>query len=591
MNTLKISTRLIVLIGVLATLMLITGVVGLLGTSQSNASLKTVYEDRVVALDQLGEVSYLLQRNRVLVMDMLQQPDAANIEKHNKEFRGNLETINKTWNAYMATYLTPEEVRLAEDFSKTMTPYLRNGLVAAADALVAGKVEAALAINQDQIKGVAPLTQAGLQKLTRLQLDVAKHEYMKAEKSHTVALALSTGSIVFGMIFAAIFGTWMVRSISRQLGAEPGEAATLAQAVAQGDLAMAIALKDGDHTSLMAQLQTMQLSLAEVVSNVRANAEGVAGASAEIAQGNADLASRTEQQASALEETAASMEELSSTVRQTAENAVQGNALAKAATATAFEGGAVVDRVVETMKGINQSSQRIADIIQVIDGIAFQTNILALNAAVEAARAGEQGRGFAVVATEVRNLAQRSAGAAKEIKTLITSSVEQVEQGSDLVAQAGTTMTEIMASIQRVSEIMAEISAASTEQSAGVAQVSEAVSQMDQVTQQNAALVEESAAAAESLKSQSQQLVSAVALFKLSGIAGQQSVSQPVRRNENSPADTAWSGPERRNPGRAKNVTRPAFGQKAPKKVVALSPQTPIAMASQRNGTDGWDSF
>jgi methyl-accepting chemotaxis protein len=285
------------------------------------------------------------------------------------------------------------------------------------------------------------------------------------------------------------------------------------------------------------------------------------------------------------------MEELSSTVRQTAEHATQGNALAKAATATAFEGGAVVDRVVETMKGINQSSQKIADIIQVIDGIAFQTNILALNAAVEAARAGEQGRGFAVVATEVRNLAQRSAGAAKEIKTLITSSVEQVEQGSDLVAQAGTKMTEIMHSIQQVSEIMAEISTASNEQSAGVAQVSEAVSQMDQVTQQNAALVEESAAAAESLKSQSQQLVTAVSLFKLGGYADQQIVAKPVRSSEKAASDTAWTGPERRSLDRAKNVTRPVFGQKAPKKAVAASTHTSLAMANQRTGTDGWDSF
>jgi len=252
------------------------------------------------------------------------------------------------------------------------------------------------------------------------------------------------------------------------------------------------------------------------VSDVRQNADGVATASAQIAQGNLDLSSRTEEQASALEQTAASMEQLTATVRQNAENAKAANELSHGASTIAIKGGAVVDQVVETMAGINDSSNKIADIINVIDGIAFQTNILALNAAVEAARAGDQGRGFAVVAGEVRTLAQRSAAAAKEIKTLISTSVERVTQGTALVTQAGTTMAEIVSAIKRVSDVVGEISVASNEQSIGVGQVGEAVSQMDQVTQQNAALVEESAAAAESLKSQAQQLVQAVAVFKLS---------------------------------------------------------------------------
>jgi len=277
-----------------------------------------------------------------------------------------------------------------------------------------------------------------------------------------------------------------------------------------------VALRPGDDTSLMAQLQQMQNSLGEVVAAVRGNADNVATASAEIAQGNTDLSQRTEQQAAALEQTAASMEEFGATVRQNADNAKQANQLAMSASEVAITGGEVVGQVVQTMKGINDSSKRIADIIGVIDGIAFQTNILALNAAVEAARAGEQGRGFAVVASEVRSLAQRSAGAAKEIKGLINASVERVEQGSALVDRAGATMTEVVASIRRVTDIMGEISAASTEQSAGVAQVGEAVAQMDQATQQNAALVEEGAAAAESLRDQAQQLVQTVAVFKLS---------------------------------------------------------------------------
>jgi methyl-accepting chemotaxis protein-1 (serine sensor receptor) len=287
--------------------------------------------------------------------------------------------------------------------------------------------------------------------------------------------------------------------------------------VAKGDLTAAAPSSGRDEIAqLLNALHDMQGSLAQVVQRVRTNAHSVAGASAEIAMGNNDLSMRTEQQASALEETSASMEELNSTVQANADNARQASQLAVNASSVAVQGGNVVAEVVSTMRGINDSSKKIADIIGVIDGIAFQTNILALNAAVEAARAGEQGRGFAVVASEVRNLAQRSAQAAKEIKGLIHTSVERVEQGSALVDQAGTTMTEVVASIRRVTDIVAEISAASSEQSQGVSQVGEAITQMDQVTQQNAALVEESAAAADSLRLQAQQLVEAVAVFRLS---------------------------------------------------------------------------
>jgi methyl-accepting chemotaxis protein len=308
---------------------------------------------------------------------------------------------------------------------------------------------------------------------------------------------------------------FITRRLVRQLGGEPAVAAQVAAAVAAGDLSSPIETRPGDEASLMAQLRNMQASLSTVVASVRQSSETLALASGEIAQGNADLSSRTEEQASSLQQTAASMEELGSTVRQNAGNAEQANKLAQQATQVAQRGGEVVNEVVETMKGINDSSRKIVDIISVIDSIAFQTNILALNAAVEAARAGEQGRGFAVVATEVRTLAHRSADAAKEIKSLISASVERVEQGSALVDRAGSTMTEVVGAIQRVTEIMGEISAASTQQSAGVSQVGEAVTRMDQTTQQNAALVEQSAAAAENLRAQAQQLVEAVAVFKL----------------------------------------------------------------------------
>jgi methyl-accepting chemotaxis protein len=308
---------------------------------------------------------------------------------------------------------------------------------------------------------------------------------------------------------------WYVSRVMRRLGAEPERLKEVADAVASGDLATEIEVKAGDAGSVMEALRTMRDHLGKTVRDVRRNADSVAGASGQIASGNADLSSRTEEQASALQQTAASMEELGVTVRQNADNARQANQLAIGSSTIAEQGGEIVREVVETMRGINESSRRIADIIGVIDGIAFQTNILALNAAVEAARAGEQGRGFAVVASEVRTLAQRSAAAAREIKGLIGESVSRVEQGTGLVDRAGATMQEIVSSIRKVTDIVGEISSASEEQSRGVAQVGDAVSEMDRVTQQNAALVEESAAAADSLKQQAHQLVQAVSSFRL----------------------------------------------------------------------------
>ena len=331
--------------------------------------------------------------------------------------------------------------------------------------------------------------------------------------------ALNRNVMLVGAVLAlgaaVSLGLWVTRALMRQLGGEPQYAADVAREIAAGNLTVDIALRPGDRSSMLAAMAEMRDGLASVVSSVRQGAESVSMASTQIAAGNADLSQRTEEQASALQQTAATMEELASTVRNNAENSRQANQLAQGAAGVAAQGGEVVGQVVDTMRGISESSRRIGDIIGVIDGIAFQTNILALNAAVEAARAGEQGRGFAVVAGEVRTLAQRSAEAAKEIKSLISRNVEQVEQGTGLVDRAGKTMDELVASVRRVSDIMAEISAASTEQTSGIQQVGDAVGQMDQATQQNAALVEESAAGAESLKTQAQQLVTTVSVFRV----------------------------------------------------------------------------
>ena len=589
----KISTRLTLAFAAMALAMAMLGGLAIYKVVGVQRALSTVMDDRYVNIRlaigiKLGsnEVSQALRNLFIMTdpADIKAQYDLIGISS--KRANESMEKLkqNITSDAGKAAY-----TRLLEARAAYRAP--RDQMI---ELLRAGKMdEAKIAL----LKEVRPVQIAYMDRIEDL---VALQDKLMDESGAEVNASVQSTKLTVATLLAATFAlacvlaVWIVRSTTRPIV----EAVGIARAIAAGDLAMEIRADGRNETGLLlAALHEMKTRLATTVGEVRRNAECVAAASAQIAQGNNDLSSRTEQQASSLEETAASMEELNATVRQNADNARQANQLAAAASSVAIQGGEVVGEVVGTMKGINDSSKKITDIIGVIDGIAFQTNILALNAAVEAARAGEQGRGFAVVAGEVRSLAQRSAEAAKDIKTLISASVERVEHGTALVDRAGTTMQEVVASIRRVTDIMGEISAASVEQSAGVSQVGDAVTSMDQATQQNAALVEESSAAAESLKVQAQQLVNAVAVFKLS--------SQDARPAAAAPAPVAAAAvvAERRSPDRATNVTRihpqpkaaasaaPAANTPAPAKAAPRPAPAAPAVAAASTGADDWESF
>jgi len=451
--------------------------------------------------------------------------------------------------------------------------------IAKASALwLANKAEDATKVMIKEIRPVQKKWMAALDELASLEDKLNNQVQSDAEKAFSTArstmLILGLVAVALG-ILAAVFIT---RGLLKQLGGEPDYTAKIAGSIANGDLSIAIVTASSDKGSLLVEMKEMRDSLVSIVGQVRVGTETIGTASREIAAGNIDLSSRTEMQASSLEKTASAMEELTSTVKQNADNAREANLLAATASDVARKGGEVVSQVVDTMGSINASANKIVDIIGVIDGIAFQTNILALNAAVEAARAGEQGRGFAVVASEVRNLAQRSAAAAKEIKTLIGDSVEKVERGSKLVGQAGVTMDEVVASVKRVTDIMSEIANASQEQSAGIEQVSMSIIEMDSMTQQNAALVEEAAAAAQSLQDQARELANVVSIFKL--IEGEQAFV---------PAQAATAAPVK--PAArpvAVRASRPAPKKPAP--TPAVAPPKPKKIATS-NGNDEWEEF
>lgn len=511
LKNLSIQSRLVFVIGFLSILLIAVGTIGLSSLGASNISLKNIYEKRLVPIGQLDLVVRMIDKNRMTVAESMNGDPAVVIKKMD-EVEKRVVDVNKQWETYFANTVDADEKKLAMKFFEARKKFLSDGLKPTVEALRASNVQQAMELMQGAMSQYYEPMQAAMDALIKLQQDVAKNEFEKRQEIYSTVRNTSIASMVFGVLLATAIGLWLIKAITGPLR----EAIRVAKRVAAGDLTQRIEIDTYDEMGqLFDALKEMNDSLANTVGQVRIGSETITQASQEIAAGNADLSARTESQASSLEETASSMEELTSTVKQNADNARQANQLVVSASAYAIKGGEVVGQVVNTMGSIKDSSRKIVDIIGVIDSIAFQTNILALNAAVEAARAGEQGRGFAVVATEVRNLAQRSAGAAKEIKSLISDSVEKVDVGSKLVDQAGKTMDEIVSSVKHVADIMSEISAASQEQSAGIEEINRAITQMDELTQQNAALVEQAAAAAESMQEESRTLAQTVAVFRL----------------------------------------------------------------------------
>ena len=522
LHSLKIGARLGVGFGIIVALLIVMAGVASLRIDGLGRSLDFVVNERYAVANQANdlrnEVNIHTRNLRNVLLAGITQDRAeidASLGRIDKASQGITTLLGQMRQAIEARGQAREKA-LFETVEAQRDPYLRAGAEALALAR-ASKTEDAIRLTLGRVHDAQRQYLAAIDALVDHEEGLMQSEVQAtlADSRHAewLILGLSAAMVLLAITLAVV--------ITRSITTPIRQAADIARAVAAGDLESArISTVTADETGeLLAALRDMQDNLTRIVTSVRQCSDSIATGSTQIASGNTDLSQRTEEQASSLQETAAAMEQLGATVKHNADNARQANTLAQGASAVAVKGGEVVGQVVETMKGINESSRKITDIITVIDGIAFQTNILALNAAVEAARAGEQGRGFAVVAGEVRSLAQRSAEAAKEIKRLITASVERVEEGTALADHAGSTMQEIVASIRHVTDIMGEISTASMEQSTSVTQVGHAMTQMDQVTQQNAALVEQSAAAAESLKHQAQQLVRTVEVFRLHGEA------------------------------------------------------------------------
>ena len=515
-SKLSIRFRLNAALAVLAALLTAIGVIGVLGMRASIADIKEIYTNqlastRFVAASQLNAAIVRTTLDRAVF-----HPDSSDVPGTIDKAAGYREKSEKAWSAYQALAKSDEEKALSDKVASLRATFFKDGVEPLVAAL---RAHDAAAIDQQVMAKIPPLfveLTAAVNALERNQSDQAQAMYENATARSQHFLWMVSGAIGVGILGALVCAVGLRRAISEPL-------VRMLQSfgrISQGDLTERIRVTSHDEMGDLTQgLHQMQSGLVDAIQTMRGGSEAIATATRQIAAGNLDLSQRTEQQASALEETAASMEQLTAIVRQNAENAQQANQLATAASDAASRGGEDMRRVVTTMGGIQHASRKIGEITAVIEGIAFQTNILALNAAVEAARAGEQGRGFAVVAGEVRELAQRSASAAKEIVTLISDTVSQVEAGTQQVDKAGTTMHDLVQAVGRVTSIMSEISTASREQSAGIDQVGKAVTQMDQMTQQNAALVEEAAAAAKALEEQADVLKASVSSFQVPALA------------------------------------------------------------------------
>ncbi len=512
MKNLTIKARLIFVLGFLSVALAVIGGLGIYGMSQSNQGMLTVYEDRTLPALQLGDIRALIMRNRMLALDATNDPGSDVIRNSAAAIQDNSTEISSLWAQYMESRLTAEERILAQEFDSLRRQFVSTGLDPTMQALQGGDIEAAFHFAYDVMEpAYQPLVDKADQ-LLAYQAEEAARQYVVASDLYASIRAITIFAVILAVLVASVLGWIIIRAVVMPLQ----EAIRVANAIADGDLTNHIEAHRNDETGMMLDaMARMSERLQDLIKEVTEASLSVASGANEIAAGNASLSQRTEEQASSLEETASSMEEMTSTVRQSAENAGQANVLASEARGSAEKGGAVVAKAVEAMSEINRSSKKVADIIGVIDEIAFQTNLLALNAAVEAARAGEQGRGFAVVASEVRNLAQRSASSAKEIKDLIEDSVQKVNQGAELVENSGTTLSEIITRVNKVTDIVAEIAAASEEQSSGIEQVNRAVMQLDELTQQNASLVEEASASSQSMADRAASLHELVTQYRV----------------------------------------------------------------------------
>jgi methyl-accepting chemotaxis protein len=513
-STWRLQTLLMCGFSVILAALLAVAAVGWLGQARNVRAVGALYNDRMVPLEQLGAIQYSATRARVLLMDALDVAQPDNTSKRLTQYRETVAVMDRQWRAYLGTEMTPEEMRLIAEVKPALQNFLTQGLAPVAQALELQQYERARELLFGQLSPLnAPLTSA-LARLVSLQVQVGQQEYEDTQQ-HAAQMQLTLLALTALAVLVSVASAWAItRLVIRRLGTEPAELAQVAERIAQGQLGQMQASHSAPG-SVSASMELMRAELVQIVTEVRQGSASIASATIQIAQGNLNLSQRTEEQAMALEEIAATLQEVGQVARANADHAQQAYELTQNATHIAREGGGVVGQAVSRMNSISESSNRIVDIIGVIDSIAFQTNILALNAAVEAARAGEQGRGFAVVAGEVRNLASRSATAAREIKQLITESKERVDSGADLMGQLGGTMDAVVLAIKKVSGVVGQISLDSQEQSHCLSQVSEAMDQIDETTQQNAALVEESTAASASLEQQSQALLDTVSVFRV----------------------------------------------------------------------------